>query len=286
MAVHERSWSPWAGAPTPGWKRLLILPRYAWREAFGSKIFTGLFAGGFLLPVVGAVVIYLRHNLEILKSLPFDLSMLFDINAAFFMTFLVMQSFLGFLLALGVGPALVSPDLVNGALPLYLSRPISRSGYVAGKFLVVALLLSAISWAPGLLLWGLQAGLEKNRWWLDNLRIAGGLLVGSLAFIVTVSLYTLAVSAFVRSRAVARAVLVGSVFVSSGMGAALRESTGSRWASLLMPIEVAESLWGGLLGVDRPLPLPATAAFLDLVAVCLLSLFLLHRKLRAFEVVR
>lgn len=202
------------------------------------------------------------------------------------MYFLTMQSFIGFLIALVVGPALVSPDLVNGALPLYLSRPITRSGYVAGKFLVVSLLLSAISWAPALLLWGLNAALEKPSWALDNLRIAAGVLVGSLAFIVTISLFVLAVSAFVRSRAVARAAIVGTVLVGSGVGGVLRQASGSRWGSLLVPMQVAESLWGGLLGITHPLPLPPAAAFADLVAVCLFSFALLNRKLRAFEVVR
>ena len=59
------------------------------------------------------------------------------------------QGALAFLLTAWVAPVLVSPDLVNGALPLYLSRPFTRAEYVLGKATVLLTLLSAITWVPG-----------------------------------------------------------------------------------------------------------------------------------------
>ena len=55
------------------------------------------------------------------------------------------QSTLAFFIAAFAGPGLISPDLTNGALPLYLSRPFSRAEYTLGKFSVLALLISAIT---------------------------------------------------------------------------------------------------------------------------------------------
>jgi len=52
----------------------------------------------------------------------------------FFAVALVIQGTLAFLLTAWVAPVLVSPDLVNGALPLYLCRPFSRAEYVLGRF--------------------------------------------------------------------------------------------------------------------------------------------------------
>ena len=51
----------------------------------------------------------------------------------------------------------MSPDLRNNGLPLYLSRPFSRTEYVLGKMSVLLILLSAITWVPGLLLFLFQA---------------------------------------------------------------------------------------------------------------------------------
>ena len=61
----------------------------------------------------------------------------------FFFAILTFQGSLAFLLTAWVAPVLVSPDLVNGALPLYLSRPFTRVEYVLGKATVLVTLLSA-----------------------------------------------------------------------------------------------------------------------------------------------
>src|SRR5258707_13066390 len=50
------------------------------------------------------------------------------------------------------GPPLVSRDLRNNALPLYLCRPFTRTEDVLGKMSVLLILLSAITWIPQLLL--------------------------------------------------------------------------------------------------------------------------------------
>lgn len=286
MAVHERSWRPWQGAETPGWKRLLILPRYAYGDVFKSRIFTGLFAAGFVLPLVALTVVFLRHNLSLFSELKIDPTQLFSIDAAFFLQFLTMQCFLGFVVAVILGPALVSPDLVNGALPVILSRPVTKSGYVAGKFLVLGLLLSAISWIPGLAVWGLEAGYAGAGWASANVRLPLGIVAGALLFLTTISLYSLAVSAWVRSRAVARAVLIGTVFVSSAAGEVLADLAGFRFAKLLVPMEVITAVWAGLLGATSKVPISAGEALVPLAAVWAFSLLMLRKKLRPKEVVR
>ena len=66
-------------------------------------------------------------------------------------------------MALLVGPPLVSRDLRNNALPLYLCRPFSRTEYVMGKMSVMLILLSAITWVPQLLLFLFQSYLRGFR---------------------------------------------------------------------------------------------------------------------------
>ena len=67
-----------------------------------------------------------------------------------------------------VGPVLVSPDLVNNALPLYFSRPFSRAEYVLGKVSVLALLLSLVGGVMGL-----AESKKANGASLDQLRNGG-----------------------------------------------------------------------------------------------------------------
>src|SRR6185312_16272638 len=129
MAVYDRNFGIYQGVRTPTWSRFLILPRYAYQEVFQSRLFVTFLGFCCLLPFAGLLI-----------------------NAAFFRRGLEFQGFLCFVLALMVGPALISPDLRNNGLPLYLSRPFSRTEYVLGKTAVLALLMSAITWIPGLLL--------------------------------------------------------------------------------------------------------------------------------------
>src|SRR6266852_1287555 len=70
--------------------------------------------------------------------------------------FVSVQGVFAFLLTAFTGPGLISPDLANGALPLYFCRPFSRAEYVIGKSSVLAILLSQITWVPGLVLFAVQ----------------------------------------------------------------------------------------------------------------------------------
>ena len=41
MAVHDRGFKAYSGTLTPEWSRFLVVPRYAYREVFKSRLFTG-----------------------------------------------------------------------------------------------------------------------------------------------------------------------------------------------------------------------------------------------------
>jgi len=155
MAVYEHAYKPYAGPLTPEWSRFLIIPRHAYRDVFRSKLFTGFFALCFVCPLVMAILIYLHHNLSALGFFninPLDLRRNLPINGPFFQTFVSVQTSLAFLLTVLIGPPLISRDLANNGLPLYLCRPFSRAEYVIGKMSVLVILISAITWVPGELL--------------------------------------------------------------------------------------------------------------------------------------
>ena len=286
MTVRTRTFRPFTGTPTSPIVRLFVLPRYAWREVFKAKLVTGAFTAAFLGPIGALVVVWLKHNLSALARTPLAAGLPFAIDAQFFGYLLLGQSYFAFALTLFVGPSLVSPDLVNGALPLYLSRPLSRWQYVAGKLLVLALLLSAITWAPLLLVFLLEASLSDGSWLLENGGIAVSIVTASLLLVFFLSLVSMAMSAWVRNRAVARALIFAVVVVPAAFGRALNGILHVEWGRLL---DLGAS-WGrvleGLFGISLRGRLPLGGAWASLIVVSVLSLFLIHRKLRAFEVVR
>src|SRR5215203_4963627 len=184
MAVYEQVYKPYEGESTPEWSRFLVIPRYAFRDLFQSKLLTGYFAICFVFPIAFAIVIYLHHNANALAIFELPVDEIIPINNTFFRYFVLIQARFAFVLALFVGPSLVASDLANNALPLYLSRPFSRVEYVASKLVVLVALLSAIMWVPGLLLFALQAYLEGAGWAAANASIALAIFAGSAAWIL------------------------------------------------------------------------------------------------------
>lgn len=287
MTLFARKFRPFDGPPTSAWTRLLVLPRYAWREVFRAKVTTGLFTASFLVPVGALTVVWLKYNAAALAKLPLPMGIPIPIDARFFGFLLLVQSYFAFALTLFVGPSVVSPDLVNGAFPLFLSRPLSRWQYVLGKLFVLGLLLSAITWAPLLLVLLLESSLNETKGlFLTRLSIAGSIVLASVLLILLLSLVSLAVSAWVKNRGIARAVLAASVFFPAGFGHALDEVLDVKWGKLLD----LGSAWGrvldGLFGIPLQTGLPLAGAWGSLLVVCAISLLLLKRKLKAHEVVR
>src|SRR5262249_4825515 len=155
--------------------RFTILPRYAFQTVFETKFFQSFFVVCFVPSLIALGLVYIRANGEVLQLAGLGkadaLTQAFSIDSTFFLTLFRAQTFLTFILGMFLGPGLVSPDLVNNALPLYLSRPFSRQEYVIGKLSVVAALASLITWVPGLIIFLLQSNLEKG-WMAAHLRYA------------------------------------------------------------------------------------------------------------------
>src|SRR5207302_2285444 len=108
------------------------------------------------------------------------------------------QGVLAFVLTAFAGPGLISPDIANGALPLYFCRPFSWAEYVLGKASVLAILLSQITWIPGLVLFSVQASLAGAAWTWDHLWIAGSLIVFSLSCIAVLSFLSMSLASWLR----------------------------------------------------------------------------------------
>jgi ABC-2 type transport system permease protein len=303
MAVHRRVYRPLGQADlTPRWSRFLVLARFAARDWRGSRLLTAFLMLALVPPLVAAVVIYL-YNSEMAQTLlglgaPASVWS-FRIDGQFFSWLANSQGALAFLLVGWVGPGLVAPDLVNNALPLYLSRPFSRAEYVLGRVTTLLLLGSVITWVPNLVLFWLEAGLAGGGWWHRNLHIAWGIVAGSLIWLVLLSLMALALSAWVRWRIVATGLYVGLFIILAGLGRAFNGALRTYWGNLLNVGYLITNVWKDLFDVvitDRQrrgqigdptgLDIPVGYCWLVLLAIAGVCLLLLSRRLRAREVVR
>jgi len=152
---------------------------------------------------------------------------------------------------------------------------------------------------PDLLLYCLQAGLAEGNWFWTHGRIAYAILTASLLWIVLLSLLALAMSAWVRWRIAASALIVGIFFVAAGFGQAFNAVLRTYWGYLLNLSYLFKIVWEDLFDIpavatvsrrgDVPwqeMDLPVGVAWSALLVVCFCCLLLLNRRLRAKEVVR
>lgn len=285
MAVYRRTYAAYSGALSPEWSRFLVLFRYSRRNLFRSRLMTGLFVACFFYPLGCVVMIYLANNLAFLERIG-GIGQFIAIDNEFFFRFVIVQGVLAFLMTAFAGPGLISPDLANGALPLYFCRPFSRFEYVLGKASVLGILLSEITWVPGLVLFIVQGSLAGPRWAWDHLWIAASLIISSLIWIAMLSLLAMALSAWVKWRIVAGALLLAMLFFGAGFAQAINavmRTAGGHFFSLAY---LMETIWTAMFRIDAEHAIPVSEACAALLFYSAICLGLLLKKVRAYEVVR
>src|SRR5215471_6162980 len=297
MAVYKRAYAGYDGGHTPRWSRFLVLARFSVRDIFASRFFTVMYVLCFVPFLIEATLVYVAHSETARLVLKIGQNSGLMIGRDFFLGCLGIQAWFGFLAAAWVGPTLVSPDLTNGALPLYLSRPFSRREYVMGKSAVLGGLISVLVWVPVLLLFLLNVALAPASWLAQNYWIAGSIVASGLLWALFLCLLSLALSAWVRWRVLATLLTFMIFFLPPGFGTVFNVVLRTNWGNLINFFYLAQRVFIWLFGLHDPMaegtpppafgrPTPAPVAFITLCVVMSFCLWMLNRRLRAREVVR
>lgn len=301
MAVYKKTYRPYDGELTHSYSRFLVIPRFAFEDMQKSRFLTIFFLASFIYPLIAALFIYVQHNASALNLLGIQgANRLIAINATFFLNFLGWQSMMALFMASFIGPGQVSPDLANNALALYLARPFSRVEYVLGKMWILIILMSFMTWVPGVMLFFLQAYLEEGWTWMNaNASLGWGLFFGSWVWILLLALLALALSAWVKWKPAAGALMFGVFFVAAGFGVAINGVQRTKWGHLFNISALIGSVWVQLFGADPKInnggvffkipggeELPIWSCWAALAALCGICLFMLARKIRGAEVIK
>ena len=188
-------------------------------------------------------------------------------------------------------PVLVARDLRYRVMPLYLSRPISRSDYVHAKLLAMASALLIVFAVPlNVQLAGtLLAELDVT----DQLRAYAIAMVGACLYALVLAAIGLLVASLAPRRGLGVAAIVAVLLVLSGVfltlygiGEAAGNDALQTWSALVSPFTLVSSVMAGLFDTftplrDRPEGLVAaefTLAYLAIVAALYGLLQLRYRR--------
>jgi ABC-2 type transport system permease protein len=263
----------------------MVLPRFAWRRLFQQRLVVLLTVVATIWPLLCAGFIYLANHGDLLKGLDREFRKFVSVNGNFFLVFMYVQGSFAIFLAALTGPGLIAPDLANNALPLYFSRPLTRSDYALARLLVLFGMLSMITWFPGLLLFGMQVGMAGGSWFRVNWGLGGAMVAGFALWVLLVSVVALTCSAWVKWRVVAGALVLAFFSVLSGVSLMVNEVFRVTWGHVLDPAWAVNQLWRLMLGVELGSGPGGLACAISLAVIILLLSVLLARKLRPVEVI-
>ncbi len=281
MPLYDVSYHRFEGERQSHLVRCWALARAQIRILMKQRRFLFLLAVSWIPAIVRAGQIYA------VKQFP-QAAEFIEVSPRLWQSFLSMQIsplLLLIFVVLYAGSGSIATDLRTGAIVLYLSRPISRMGYVLGKFLPVFLSSLAITLLPGLGLLLFQILLVGD---LSLLREAPWLPLSILAYSLLVATYfsliVLAVSSLSRSARLAAAgfvlLILGSHFLY-GMASRLSFGDAPPFLSLIETAVDAANLFFGVPSGRYGAPLLSLLAMGVLMAA---SLFVLDRRLRSKEV--
>jgi ABC-2 type transport system permease protein len=277
--IHDIGYQRYQGARLAGGYPVRSLYTHSLRTAYGlgrtakAKIFPWLVAGivGLVAVVVTAVRAGIGESVVSYAGFPDAVVVLVVLFSAI------------------AAPELVSRDLRSGVLPLYFSRPLSRSDYALAK---LAALVSAI-WlllaGPQLLMF-LGGVFSVDGWgavWDEAGEFAGGLGHAAVHAVV-VGAIALLISSLVGRRAVAAGAVVAAFLVTTpavGVLSAIGGESARQLAGLFSPSTLMLGVRGWLFeGTDAPYPGDFGALYggvaLALVLACIGLLLLRYRRVQ------
>jgi len=278
VPIHSEGYRPYRGAREPqGWGWLVITTAGV-RGIIRKRLFLGLLLIAWVPFIVRSVQIYAAVN--------FPQASFLDISAQTFRDFLEQQGLFVFFITVWVGAGLIANDLRSNALQIYLSKPLTRADYVAGKLGVLMIFLLLVTWLPGMLLLVIQVALAGSlRFLTANLFLIPAITVVSLVLVLLSSFTILALSSFSKSARFVAVTYAGLFFFTEALFAVVRGATGRTtmsWLSFSASVnQIGDAVFRLAPRFETPVP-----GSLAAVAVLIgLSLVVLRRRVRAVEVV-
>jgi ABC-2 type transport system permease protein len=196
-------------------------------------------------------------------------------------------------------PELVSRDLRGGVLPLYFSRPLSRSDYPLAKYAALATAVFLLEFIPLLALFlGSAFSQESMGAVADEFGLfLQGVVVAALTAVLF-SAIALLIASLSGRRAVAAALIVGAFILTTPVLAVLQalawanvtfdgQLTGAgqqlfQLSFLVSPFTIVEGIGGWLFDTDEPMVGPYGPLYLvvtlAIIATCLLLTLVRYRK--------
>ena len=278
MPIHDHGYARYAGTRNP--------PGRAWAVIAGNGIRGMLAARPFLLVLlfawlqffVRAVMLYLAANVpqaDVIAPSP-----------ATFREFFDQQGFFVFVVAVYAGAGLVANDRRANALQIYLSKPVTRIEYIAGKLAVVMAFLAFVTWVPAVLLLGLQTVFTGSLAFVrEHAFLVPAITLFGFLQVLLASITMLALSSLSNSARYVRMLYAGAVIFSEAVFQTLRGVTGGSGLSWVSFGANLAQVGDVIFRVEPRYDTPWGVSLLAVAGLIGLSAWVLVRRVRGVEII-
>ena len=278
MPIHDQSYRHYGGGKAMPGRSWMVIAWAGIMTMIRKRVFLGL-----LLLALGP---FLVVAVRAWGAANYPQMAMFAPTAETFRQYLEWQSFFVFVITVWAGAGLIANDRRANALQIYLSKPLLRSEYIAGKLAVLVTFLLLVTFVPAMLLLILKVIFEGNFTFLrENLFLIPAITIGSLIQVAVASFVMLALSSLSKSARYVGILYAGIWFFTSAIYGVLYAITGS---SRIAWISINNNVLQVVDVIFRLKPRYATpweVSLLVIIALIVISISILERRVRGVEVV-
>lgn len=278
MPIHNQGYRRYRGDRAAAGRAWQVIAEAGARAVVGQRKFLVLLLFAWAPFIVRAVQVYLAAN--------FPQASFLAPRAETFREFLDQQGVFVFFVTIFVGAGLIANDRRANALPLYLSKPLTRFEYVAGKLAILFLFLLLVTWAPAISLLIVQIAFAGSFAFVaQHLFLLPAITLFALVQTLLAATTMLALSSLSKSSRFVGIMYAGLMFFTGALFQVVRGVTGSTRLAWIAPTAALEQIGDVIFRVPPRYELAPLAAALAVAGLIALSVLVLERRVRGVEVV-
>lgn len=289
MQLDQAGYRTWDGQRRSPWWSCLAIVRVGLNLIFRRWVFWILIGLGLLNFLFHFAFIYLKATLTVQNE---NVARFLDNykvtgTGQAYADFMFAQASICALLLAFAGSTLIGSDYRQGGIIFFLSRRIGRWQYIVGKLLTIAAVVTIVTTLPALVLY-IEYGTLSNslQYFLDNPRVLAGILGYGAVLAVVQSLMIFAIAAWVPRTVPLVMTWLGLFVLLKGLADAMRAIDGNRYWLLLGFWDDMHRLGRWCFGSLDETRIPTAGYCLAVLStLCVISLILIVRRVRAIEVV-
>lgn len=208
------------------------------------------------------------------------------VTPEFFFKFCLRQTFFIALICVFAGSGLIANDLKSNALQLYLSKPLTRLDYIAGKIAIMMIMLECITFVPGILLFLEHSILSQDfTFFKEEFWILGAIFSFSLVLTLPATFMILAFSSFTKSYRYSAIMFMAIAFGTPVIGTMLNVMIRARWTKFIPYWWNLETIGREIFGISKD-PTAWYWSSLIVISITIASILIMYKRIKGVDIVK